>query len=87
MTEDPGAHPPERPATCDLREVASGAGHDCDGRDCVYWRVLEHVGEGDDRTTGCAIGHFDMLADRNPEVAVWLLSVKRRMDEIEGGTP
>jgi hypothetical protein len=69
---------------CDLREVVSGARDDCDGNDCVYWRALEHVDVGTADRSGCAISSFEMLADKNPEVAVWLLSVKRRMDELEG---
>jgi hypothetical protein len=71
------------PPVCHLLEVATGEEHDCDGGECVYWRVLEHIGEDAGSRAGCAIGHFELLADRNPEVAAWLLSVKRRMDALE----
>jgi hypothetical protein len=78
---------PSEHAACDLRELAIGSRDECDGTDCVYWRVLEHVGESDVEKTGCAIGHFEILADKNPEVAVWLLSVKRRVDDLEDHRP
>jgi hypothetical protein len=75
--------PAGAPAVCGLTDVATGKKHECDGQECVYWRVLEHVGEDGAPRIGCAIGHFELLADKNPEVAVWLLSVKRRVDELE----
>jgi hypothetical protein len=84
MTEFEEAAGSESRTICDLREVVSGARDDCDGNDCVYWRALEHVDIGTSDRSGCAISNFEMLADKNPEVAVWLLSVKRRMDELEG---
>ena len=87
MPEQESAPASAGQAVCDLREVATESRHECDGQDCVYWRVLAHVGEGGGTESGCAIGHFEMLADRSPEVAVWLLSVKRRMDALEGDRP
>jgi hypothetical protein len=84
MLDPDGAASTAEQAVCELRELAAGDHRECDGQDCVYWRVLDHVGETGCDRTGCAISHFEMLADRNPEVAVWLLSVKRRMDELDG---
>jgi hypothetical protein len=84
MTENEDAVASESRTICDLREVATDARDECDGEDCVYWRVLEHVDAVVADRSGCAIKHFEVLADRNPEVAVWLLSVKRRVKELEG---
>ena len=61
---------------CELR-IANGIdGQPCDGEDCIYWRVVEHLGE--EKHAGCAIQHFEMLGDS--EIAAWLLSVKERLE-------
>lgn len=63
---------------CTLR-AANGV-HDvpCDGEDCIYWRVVGHLGVSKE-TEGCAIQHFSML-DGDSSVAEWLLSVKDRLE-------
>ncbi len=68
---------------CDLRLAATSEIHRCDGEDCVYWRVLEHVGIDCHEKTGCAVRYFGMLEGAGPEVGVWLLSVKRRVEALE----
>lgn len=70
------------PETCPLREHASGQFVHCDGEQCVFWRVLEHIDIEGPRT-GCAIQHFS-LVDGGKGIASWLLSVKRR---LESGVP
>jgi len=68
---------------CELRAVNGLYGVMCDGPDCMFWRLTDHLelSEGVDRD-GCAVQHFEML-EGGQEVARWLLSFKRRMEERE----
>ena len=61
---------------CDLREANGLLDRHCDGSSCVFWRVVEQIGDapGD----GCAIKHYQLLGDEG--VAAWLLSVKERLE-------
>jgi hypothetical protein len=70
---------------CRLRAANGLDGVECDGPDCIYWRLVGHLGiaEGVD-DAGCAIQHFRML-DGGQEVAAWLMSVKRRLEYQTGG--
>ncbi|MDO8963659.1 MAG: hypothetical protein Q7W30_04110 [Coriobacteriia bacterium] len=65
---------------CRLRAANSIHGVHCDGPDCTFWRLVDHLAlvEAVDRD-GCAIQHFELL-DGGQEIAGWLLSVKSRMD-------
>jgi len=66
---------------CELRK-ANGIEHvACDGNGCVYWCVLEHLDLPMERTDGCAIQSFDLLAAADDDLAAWLLSVKMRVEE------
>ncbi len=67
---------------CDLRFATSAERRECDGKNCIYWRVLEHLDVDRPEATGCAIRYFGMLHDADPEVGKWLLSVKERMDAL-----
>ena len=67
---------------CELK-IANGIhGEPCDREDCIYWRIVEHLGE--ERGAGCAIQHFEMLGDS--EKAAWLLSVKERLESQAVGS-
>ena len=61
---------------CDLREANGLPDKDCDGSSCVFWRVVEQI--GDTPGEGCAIKHYELLGDDG--VAAWLLSVKERLE-------
>jgi hypothetical protein len=61
---------------CDLRQAVDGSTCECDGVACVYWRVVEQI--GDESGEGCAIRHYELLGDSG--VATWLLSVKTRLE-------
>jgi hypothetical protein len=63
---------------CELRAANGMPDLDCDHEDCVYWRLVGHLGvaEGGE---GCAIQHFELL-DGGEEIAEWLLSVKERVE-------
>jgi hypothetical protein len=62
--------------TCDLQEANGQPDHDCDGSSCVFWRLVEQIGEAP--RDGCAIKYYELLGD--PGVASWLLSVKERVE-------
>ena len=68
---------------CELRAANGLYGVMCDGADCMFWRLSDHLelSEGVDRD-GCAVQHFEML-EGGQEVARWLLSVKRRLEDRE----
>jgi len=68
---------------CKLRAANELHGVPCDGPDCLYWRLVDHlgIGEGVD-VEGCAIQHFSML-EGGREIAAWLLSVKQRTEAGE----
>lgn len=68
--------------TCRLRQANGVPAPPCEERDCIYWRVAEHIGVAE-APEGCAIQHFELL-DGGEAVAEWLLSVKER---LEGGPP
>jgi hypothetical protein len=85
MTQ-PHAMPGPDQERCDLREVALEVHLECDGEDCIYWRLLEHLDPDTERVSGCAIKNHRMLADEDPKVAAWLLSVKRRVEALEEAT-
>ena len=70
---------------CGLRWAANGESVPCDGETCMYWRVLDHVGVEMPDQTGCAVRYFGVLRDGRPEVAEWLLSVKRRVEALDAG--
>jgi hypothetical protein len=64
---------------CALRPANGKLGVDCQGSECVYWRLVEQldVVEGP-APQECAIQHFQLL-DGGANVAAWLLSVKKRI--------
>ncbi len=64
---------------CDLRAANGQNGWLCEGEECAFWRLVEHV--GDESGTGCAIKHFQLLGDE--QRAAWLLSVKERIEAVE----
>ena len=68
---------------CKLRVANQLHGVPCDGPNCLYWRLVDHlgIGEGVD-AEGCAIQHFAML-EGGQEIAAWMLSVKQRTEAGE----
>jgi hypothetical protein len=70
--------------TCELRATNGHDGVPCDESSCIFWRVAGHL-DLVERADGCAIQYFELLGEHGSEVAVWLLSVKRRLEsECEG---
>lgn len=70
-------------AKCELRRSIGMEGVPCDRRECTYWRIVEHIDTGELPTEGCAIQHFELLGDKGADVAAWLWSVKRRIEELD----
>ena len=68
---------------CGLRWAADGESVPCDGESCMYWRVLDAVGVEKPDEVGCAVRYFGVLRDGRPEVADWLLSVKKRVEALD----
>ncbi len=66
---------------CKLRAAVTGTLTHCDGEACTYWRLVEHLGVTED-ASGCAVQHFELL-EGGEHVAVWLLSVKRRIEGLD----
>ena len=82
--DEPSAETPADPTDgCDLRLAVVDEAVHCDGDTCVYWRVLGHVGVEMPAERGCALRYFDVLGAERPQLAHWLLSVKRRVEETE----
>ena len=65
-------------AECKLRAANRTPGVPCDEAECMFWRVVEHLGV-EARSDGCAIQYFQLL-DGGEDVAAWLLSVKERLE-------
>jgi hypothetical protein len=61
---------------CDLRAANGEEPGFCEGEVCSFWRVVEHV--AGEAGSGCAVKHYQLLG--NDDIAVWLLSVKERVD-------
>jgi hypothetical protein len=65
---------------CKLLETRGFVRH-CEGPDCVFWRVIDHVGHSEP-AEGCAIEHFELLGD--VALVDWLVSVKDRVEQAGG---
>lgn len=64
--------------TCKLRETNGTPNSPCSEGDCIYWRVVSHVGVAE-QSQHCAIQHFELLGG-DDALADWLLSVKERIE-------
>jgi hypothetical protein len=65
---------------CLLRAANGLPGVECDGEECVYWRLVEQLDVDEVPVPQqCAIQHFRLL-EGGADIAEWLLSVKLRMD-------
>jgi hypothetical protein len=68
---------------CLLHE-ANGLNAWCTRESCIYWRMLKSQDIDDDNEVGCGLQHYNMLQNLSPEMAEWLLTIKRR---LENSTP
>ncbi|MHB1391385.1 MAG: hypothetical protein ACYCXF_09205 [Thermoleophilia bacterium] len=64
---------------CRLHEV-QGLEAWCTRESCIYWRMLEPQDIDLDNEKGCGLQHFGVLGGLTPEVAAWLLSMKKRLE-------
>ena len=70
---------------CELKVANGIPGVTCDERECVYWRLVEQLDVSSGSLPGqCAIQHFSLLGGGS-QIAAWLLSVKRRVEDDHSG--
>lgn len=69
---------------CHLHE-ANGLEAWCSRESCIYWRLLEpldvdadSIGISNDE--GCGLQHYRIVENLSPEMAQWLLSMKKRLE-------
>jgi hypothetical protein len=48
--------------------------------ECVFWRVTGHL-DLVETGSGCAIQYFELLGESGEEVAVWLRTVRLRLEK------
>jgi hypothetical protein len=70
---------------CKLQK-ARGIDAWCTREECIYWRLLEpqdvdglevkHISN----SMGCGLQHYDIISGLTPEMADWLLSMKKRLE-------
>ena len=66
---------------CRLSEVNSVKAW-CSRDKCIYWRLLESQDIGSEDEVGCGIQHFGLIDGLDQETAAWMLSMKRRLENI-----
>lgn len=66
---------------CRLSEV-NGIEAWCTREKCIYWRLLVSQDIESEQEVGCGIQHFDLIDGLDPETAAWMLSMKRRLENI-----
>lgn len=54
----------------------------CTRDSCIYWRLLEPQEVGISIKKGCGLQHFGVLDDLSPEMAAWLLTMKKRLENM-----
>ena len=64
---------------CEL-DAANGVEAHCQEEECVFWRVTGHL-DLVETASGCAIQYFELLGESGDEVALWLRSVRDRLDQ------
>jgi hypothetical protein len=64
---------------CEL-DAARGIHSHCTETECVFWRVTVHL-DLVEPASGCAIQYFELLGEDGAEVAEWLQSVRKRLEQ------
>lgn len=72
----------EKTDRCRLNEI-NGIDAWCTGDKCIYWRLLESQQDiEDENEIGCGIQHFGLIDQLEADTASWLLSMKKRLEQI-----
>jgi hypothetical protein len=69
---------PER-EKCHLN-AANGIEAWCTRDKCIYWRLMEAQDADAPTSCGCGLQHYGFLKDVTPEMASWLLAMKKRLE-------
>jgi len=69
---------PER-ERCELN-AARGIDAWCTRESCIYWRLLQAQDVEVSNVQGCGLQHYSVLNDVTPEMADWLLKMKKRLE-------
>ncbi|MHB1055933.1 MAG: hypothetical protein ACYC6B_02735 [Thermoleophilia bacterium] len=76
MSESDKKHIREK---CRLHQ-AQGLEAWCSRESCIYWRLLESQDVVASNEKGCGLQHFGVIEDLTPEMAAWLLNMKKRLE-------
>lgn len=52
----------------------------CTRERCIYWRLLEAQDMKLSNKQGCGLRHHKVIKDLQPEMAKWLLAMKKRLE-------
>ncbi len=64
---------------CSLH-LANGIEEWCTRDSCIYWRLLETQDIDIGNDVGCGLQHFKIIENLSPEMARWLLTMKKRLE-------
>jgi hypothetical protein len=64
---------------CRLHE-ANGLEAWCSREQCIYWRLLEVQDIEISNEYGCGLQFFQMIEGLSPEMAEWMLKMKKRLE-------
>ena len=66
---------------CRLHE-AGGLEAWCTRERCIYWRLLEAQDIDASNVHGCGLQHYKVMDNLSPEMAEWLLAMKKKLENI-----
>lgn len=66
---------------CHLHQ-AQGLEAWCTRDKCIYWRLLESQDVEISNEVACGIRHFGILENVSPEMAQWLLAMKKNLENV-----
>ena len=52
----------------------------CTRERCIYWRLLEAQDVDASNVKGCGLQHYRIIESVTPEMAEWLLAMKKRLE-------
>lgn len=52
----------------------------CTRDSCIYWRLLKTQEVDVSNDIGCGLEHYKIIGGLTPEMAEWLLSMKKRLE-------
>lgn len=55
----------------------------CTRDQCIFWRLIESQDEEISNSVGCGLQHFNMIDSMDPEMARWLLEVKKQLENTD----